>query len=90
MAVIIHGGTGEAVPFDAGRLRESIASACYSVRLAEGVAETAAMRICQSVEAWLHDKPEVTSGDIRRKAGDVLSIICPEAGYLYQHQHTIL
>lgn len=90
MASIIHSYTGEATPFDKPRLHASIITACHSVRLAEGVAHDTAARICLAIEEWLTDKSEVTSSDIRRKTSEVLAIICPEAGYLYQHQHTIL
>lgn len=90
MTDVVHSHTGTTTPFDAERLHASIAAACYSVRLPEGVAEDAATRICQVVTHWCNAKPEVTSGDIRRKASEVLSVVCPEAGYFYKHQHTIL
>lgn len=90
MAHVVHTHTGANTPFDAERLHDSIAAACYSVRLAEGIARDIAVRVCASIEAWLSTKSEVTSHDIRRKAGEFLSVHCPEAGYLYQNQHTIL
>lgn len=90
MAHVVHTQTGASTPFDAARLHDSITTACYAVRLAEGVALDAAAHICQAVEDWLSSKSEVTSQDIRRKTSEILSIQCPEAGYFYQHQHTIL
>ncbi len=90
MADVVHSHTGTIAPFDTEQLRTSITAACYSVRLAEGVAQSAATHICRAVEDWLQTKSEVTSNDIRRKASEVLTIVCPEAGYFYQHQHTIL
>ena len=90
MAHIIHAQTGASTPFDIARLERSIATACYSVRLAEGIARDLAVQVCRSIEDWLSTKAEVTSHDIRLRAGEMLSIQCPEAGYLYQHQHTIL
>lgn len=90
MANVIHSHSGDASAFDAERLHASVTAACYSVRLAEGVAHDAATHICRAVEDWLHTKSEVTSSDIRRKTSEILAIICPEAGYFYQHQHTIL
>lgn len=90
MATIICSRTATTSPFSVERLRESVLSACYSVRLTEGMAEDSAVHICQVIERWLEAKTEVTSADIRRKTAEVLGRLCPEAGYLYQHQHTIL
>ncbi len=90
MADVICSHSSAVTPFDIQRLHDSVLAACYSVRLAEGVALDTAAHICKSVEAWLESKSEVTSSDIRRKAGEVLALLCPEAGYFYQHQHTIL
>lgn len=90
MAHVIYTHTGVSTPFESTRLHDSIATACYSVRLAEGIARDIAVHVCKSIETWLSTKSEVTSQDIRRKAGELLSLHCPEAGYLYQNQHTIL
>lgn len=90
MADVICSRTRAISAFDPSRLYESVLSACYAVRLAEGVALDTATHICKLVDDWLHTKSEVTSHDIRLKAGEILSIQCPEAGYFYQHQHTIL
>ena len=79
-----------AAAFDASRLHASIVRACYSVRLGEGSAEDAARHTCQGVDRWLKTHPEVTHDDIRRKAASLLGIMCPEAGYIYQHENTIL
>lgn len=90
MAHVIHSYSGDTSIFDTERLHASITAACYAVRLAEGVAQTTAAHICRAIETWLHTKTEVTSSDIRRKTADILATVCPEAGYFYQHQHTIL
>lgn len=90
MTHVIHSGTGKLATFDKDRLHASIATACYSVRLTEGAAHDAASYVCQTMERWLDSKSEVTSSDVRRKTSEALAIICPEAGYLYQHQHSII
>lgn len=76
--------------FSPEKLRDSIRSACLSINLPDGHAHDTAVYICQHVESWLDDKPEVTSDDIRRRAAKHLETISPEAGYLYKNQHTIL
>lgn len=76
--------------FSPDKLRRSIHSACLSISLPDGHARDTAVYICQRIETWLDDKPEVTSDDIRRVAAQHLDTVSPEAGYLYKHHHTIL
>lgn len=77
-------------PFDAKKLYASIEAACLSVGLARGLAEDTARHTTKAVELWLVDRPEVTSEDIRRIATRALTIVSPEAAYLYKHHHTML
>ncbi len=76
--------------YNADKLRASIEAACSSVNLPSGVANDTASHVVKAVELWLRDKPEVTSADIRRIATQALTIVSPEAGYLYKHHHTMV
>jgi 2-phosphoglycerate kinase len=72
------------------KLHASITAVCLSAKTPEGQAATTADRVCDAVERWLADKPEVTSDDIRRKATSVLEKHQPEAAHLYKHHHMII
>lgn len=76
--------------FDPAKLRASIVAVCRSVRAPEGQAEATADSVCDAVQRWLDDKPEVTSDDIRRKAATVLQKYHPEAAHLYKHHHMVI
>ena len=76
--------------FDAKRLTRSLEQACYSVGTSEGATDDIVRRVVSSTETWLEDKSEVTGDDVRRKASELLERLCPEAGYLYKHQKSIL
>lgn len=88
--VIKQAGKRASENFDATKLHTSIEAACSSVNLSAGVAADTAKHVVNAVELWLRDKPEVTSADIRRIATQSLTIVSPEAGYLYKHHHTMV
>lgn len=83
-----HQTTGS--PFIAGRLETSLRRVCLSVQTPEGEANDIARRVCQAVTNWLAQKPEVTSGDIRRHAAKQLTVYQPDAAYLYAQENSIL
>lgn len=89
MIPVVRRGSNSA-DFDEAHLRRSLEKACYTVGTPEGSAEDIVGRVIKSVNKWLNDKPEVTQDDIRRKASETLERYCPEAGYLYKHQKSIL
>lgn len=76
--------------FDRDKLHTSVRAACLSVRSPEGEAEITARNVCDVVVMWLASKPEVTSGDLRRKATDALTAFHPEAAYLYKHHRLVM
>lgn len=76
--------------FDRAKLASSIETACHSVGLATGLASDTANHVADTVCLWLADRPEVSSHDIRRIATQSLTIVSPEAAYLYKHHHTML
>lgn len=88
--VVSSEGRQPSVAFNPDTLKESIESACLSVNLSQGLATDAANHVCRAVEQWLTGKHEVTTDDIRRIATNSLTVISPEAGYLYKHHHKIL
>lgn len=90
ISVIKHQGKRSSEAFNPAKLLASIEAACHSVRLPEGVAHDTAEHTRKAVELWLRGKAEVTSDDIRRKATATLTLVSPEAGYLYKHHNTIL
>lgn len=90
LVIKMHAGKEHSEAFDPEKLHDSIEAACLSVGLASGLAIDSATHVTQTVELWLADKPEVTSDDIRRIATRALTIISPEAAYLYKHHHTML
>lgn len=89
-SIIKRAGKRQSEAFQEQKLRKSIVAACLSVRSPEGEAEKIASDVCQQVIHWLEEKPEVTSEDIRRKAGKALAILHPEAAYLYKHHQLVL
>ncbi len=76
--------------FSRDKLHASIVAACLSVRTPVGQAESIAHAVSNAVIAWLENKPEVTSQDLRDIAGKHLESQHPEAAYIYrQYRITI-
>lgn len=76
--------------FSRDKLHASIMATCLAVKTPEGQAESIANAVCDATIAWLSDKPEVTSEDIRRKAGAILENYHSEAAHLYKHHHMVI
>lgn len=70
--------------FSEEKLHASIVAACLSVRTPVGQAEAIAHAVSSSVIAWLENKPEVTSQDLRLIAAKHLHSHHPDAAYMYQ------
>lgn len=88
--IIKRRGAREFENFSRSKLHKSIVAACLSVHAIEGSAETAATAVCNAVDTWLKQRPEVTSEDIRRVATRTLEQHNPDAAYYYaQHKHII-
>lgn len=88
--VVKRGGKRPTEHFDREKLHASVLAACLSVRSPQGMAESAADSVCGTVIAWCANKPEVTSDDLRRVAANHLTVIHPEAAYLYKHHRLVL
>lgn len=90
VAVIKQNGTRPTEQFDDGKLHSSVYAACLSVRTPEGEAHRIASDVLGAAKAWCHAHPEITSHDLRRVAGQHLSLFHPEAAYMYQHHRLVL
>lgn len=86
---IVKRGRGHSEPYDERKLYASVYASCLSVRAPVGEAELTAERVCCNLQTWLSKKQEVTSGDIRRKAAEHLTIYNPHAAYIYK-QHRLI
>jgi transcriptional regulator NrdR family protein len=76
--------------FSKKKLHASIVSACLSVRTPVGQAEAIAHTVTNAVTAWLQNKPEVTSQDIRSIAAKHLHSHHPDAAYMYEGNRKVI
>lgn len=88
--VVKNHGRRPSENFDRAKLQHSVASACMAVRSSVGQAERVAKIVTDEVIAWLHDKPEVTSDDLRKITSQNLKRYNPDAAYLYINHLTTL
>lgn len=79
---------GHSEPYDERKLYASIYAACLSVREPTGAAELISQEVVREVGAWLANKQEVTSNDIRRIAAEHLKAVNPDAGHMYFHHRS--
>lgn len=84
--VVKNNGRRPSEEFSRSKLHHSIVAACLAVRSSVGQAEHVGKMVTGEVITWLDDKPEVTSSDIRRVAGEHLKRYSPDAAYLYINQ----
>lgn len=81
---------GHTEPYVEAKLHESLERAALSVRAAEGEAHLLAKRVSKAVSAWLEDKAEVTSRDVRELASQLTAGLHTEVAYAYDiHDHSI-
>lgn len=76
--------------FDPEKMHKSIVAASLSAGVPTGQAEHIARRVTTEVQAWLEDRPEVTTNDLRRVAAGYLKTYHPDASYLYEHHRATL
>ncbi len=88
--IIVKRLSGLGEPYDEQKLLVSICASCLSVRTPIGSAEMIAQRVCKALKPWLAQKPEITSADIRRKASKHLSVLHPDAAYIYKNHRMML
>lgn len=88
--IVKHGHSRGTEKFSADKLQNSIREACLSVRTPVGQADSIARIVTEHVVAWLADKPEVTSQDLRKAAAAHLRSHHPDAAYIYEHHKVIM
>lgn len=90
IGVVKRGGKRPTEAFSRDKLHASVQAACLSVRSPEAMAKSAADSVCATILTWCSNKPEVTSNDLRRVAAEHLTLIHPEAAYLYKHHRLVI
>ncbi|NTW62016.1 hypothetical protein HGB25_01220 [Candidatus Saccharibacteria bacterium] len=85
--VIKRGKQHKSESYDRKKLFDSIVITGLSLKLPSGQAEAIADKVCDSVELWLQNRPEVTSDDIRSRASIHLKTHHPDTAYLYEQYH---
>lgn len=76
--------------FDNKKLYASIYASCLAAHEKTMIAENTAEKVVASFRSWLITKnTTITSNDIRRKAGEILGTINPDAAYCYVYHRTI-
>jgi transcriptional regulator NrdR family protein len=74
--------SGKIEPFNERKIIICVRLTCLKAHTPAGEAETTAGLVSKEVAAWLTDKPEVTSTDIRHKIAERLKIYDPKAAQL--------
>lgn len=88
MVYIIKRFTGTE-PYNQRKLHRSIYIACISATLPEGQAKVTARQVCKELRAWVLQKSEVTTKDVRHHASRHLHTHSPDAAFLYKYHDTI-
>ena len=88
--IVKHGGKRKTEAYSREKLSKSILITLRSLKTPDGQAEDTAKTVCDSVEHWLTNLPEVTSDDLRRKAAAALEPLHPDAALLYKHHKIIM
>lgn len=88
--VVKQDGRRASESFERDKLHRSIIAACLSVKTPMGQAESIANAVCDSVIGWVHDKPEITSRDIRLTVTKHLHTHHPDAAYMYEQYLVVI
>ena len=87
---IVKRSPGHSESYDERKLYASIYASCLGVRVPVGAAELTADHVCRDLLAWLKNKTEITSSDIRRKAAEHLTAYHQDAAYMYKHHRYLM
>lgn len=82
--VIKRDGRTYSESFKRAKLHASIVATCLGVHTPIGQAEAIAQAVCQNVEKWLQERPEITSQDLRTVTAKHLNTFHPDAAYMYE------
>jgi transcriptional regulator NrdR family protein len=80
---------GHSEAFNETKLTASLYATCLSAHIKPDRAKTIANKVTSEVAKWLANKTEITTNDIRREAGKLLSEQEPHAGYWYLNHRII-
>ena len=81
---------GEVEKFDYKKLQKSLSETFLIVRSPEGQSNEFVRKTLLEFADWQKNKPEITSGAIRRQTGAILQKIHPEAAYIYKNFKSII
>jgi transcriptional regulator NrdR family protein len=80
---------GHTEDFESRKVYASVYAACLALKVTEPEAEIIAKNVTQGLEKWLKDRGRVTSHEITREVGRILTFYHPDAAYLYLHHRDI-
>ena len=89
MKVVMKTG-GKVEEFDYRKLQKSLSETFLIVKSPKGQSDEFVRKTLLEFADWQRNKPEITSGDIRRQAGMILHKIHPEAAYIYKDFQNII
>ena len=89
MRMVMKSG-GEVEKFNYKKLQKSLNKTFLIVKSPEGQSNEFVRKTLLEFAVWQRNKPEITSGDIRRKTADILQKIHPEAAYVYKNFKSII
>ena len=89
MRMVMKSG-GEVEKFNYKKLQKSLNKTFLIVKSPEGQSNEFVQQTLLELAVWQRNKPEITSGDIRRQTADILQKIHPEAAYVYKNFKSII
>jgi hypothetical protein len=89
MRMVMKSG-GEVEKFNYKKLQKSLNKTFLIVKSPEGQSNEFVQKTLLEFAVWQRNKPEITSGDIRRQTADILQKIHPEAAYVYKNFKSII
>ena len=89
MRMVVKSG-GKVERFDYKKLQKSLSETFLIVSSPEGQSNEFVRKTLLEFADWQRNKPEITSGDIRRQTGLILQKIHPEAAYIYKNFKNII
>jgi hypothetical protein cdivTM7_00107 len=89
MRMVMKSG-GEVEKFNYKKLQKSLNKTFLIVKSPEGQSNEFVQKTLLEFAVWQRNKPEITSGDIRRQTADILHKIHPEAAYVYKNFKSII
>lgn len=89
MRMVMKSG-GEVEKFNYKKLQKSLNKTFLIVKSPEGQSNEFVRKTLLEFAVWQRNKPEITSGDIRRQTADILQKIHTEAAYVYKNFKSII